>query len=394
MPSPSKEFDVVIYGATGFTGRLVAEYLHSEYGDTDLKWAMAGRSSDKLAAVRNEMGISEDVALITADSENAASLDAMCERSRAVITTVGPYQLYGEPLVAAAVKAGTDYVDLCGEPAWMHDIIERYDTKAKQSGARIVLSCGFDSIPFDMGVYFLQQHAKSHHGGPCPRIRGRVRAMQGTFSGGTAASFMETMKRAGRQPEILDWLKDPFSLIPDFDGPQQPHGAKPLFEEDLNSWSAPFIMASINTKNVHRSNALLAHQYGKDFVYDEMMFTGPGEKGKAMADMLSKHNTFGDNPPKPGEGPSKDERENGFYDVLFIGTTPDGKMTTASVKGDKDPGYGSTSKMISEAALTLVHDRPHDVVGGGVYTSAPAMGDALIKRLEAHAGLTFKIETA
>jgi len=393
MSQTSREFDVIIYGATGFTGRLVAEYLQAEYGDTDLKWAMAGRSAEKLTAVRDEMGVSKDVALITANSDDTATLDAMCARSRAVITTVGPYQLYGEPLVAAAVKAGTDYVDLCGEPAWMHDIIERYDADAKASGARIVLSCGFDSIPFDMGVYALQEHAKARHGAPCSRIRGRVRAMQGTFSGGTAASFMETMKRAGKQPEILDWLKDPFSLVPNFDGPKQPHGAKPIFEDDLNSWSAPFIMASINTKNVHRSNALMGHSYGADFIYDEMMFTGPGDKGQAMAEGIAKGNVFGDNPPKPGEGPSKDERENGFYDVLFIGTTADGKMTTLSVKGDKDPGYGSTSKMISEAALTLVHDRTHDVVGGGVYTSAPAMGQALITRLEAHAGLTFTVET-
>jgi len=247
MTQSAKEFDVVIYGATGFTGRLVAEYLQAEYGSSNLKWAMAGRSADKLSAVRDEMGVSKDVALITANSDDAASLEAMCARTRAVITTVGPYQLYGEPLVAAAVKTGADYVDLCGEPAWMHDIIERYDADAKTSGARIVLSCGFDSIPFDMGVYALQQHAKANHGGPCPRVRGRVRAMQGTFSGGTAASFMETMKRAGQQPEILDWLKDPFSLIPNFDGPKQPHGAKPIFEDDLNSWSAPFIMASINT---------------------------------------------------------------------------------------------------------------------------------------------------
>jgi len=390
----SREFDVIIYGATGFTGRLVAEYLQAEYGDTDLKWAMAGRSANKLASVRAEMGVSEDAALITANSDDAASLEAMCARTRAVITTVGPYQLYGEPLVAAAVKSGTDYVDLCGEPAWMKDIIESYDADAKASGARIVLSCGFDSIPFDMGVYALQQHAKANHGAPCPVVRGRVRAMQGTFSGGTAASFMETMKRASVQPEILNWLKDPFSLVPDFDGPKQPHGAKPIFEDDLNSWSAPFIMASINTKNIHRSNALMGHDYGADFVYDEMMFTGPGDKGQAMAEAIAKGNAFGDNPPKPGEGPSKEERENGFYDVLFIGTTADGKMTTASVKGDKDPGYGSTSKMIAEAALTLVHDRPQDVVGGGVYTSAPAMGQALIDRLEAHAGLTFTIETA
>lgn len=386
----SKDFDVVVYGATGFTGRLVAEYLQKEYGG-DLRWAMAGRSADKLKSVRDEMGVSEDVALIVADSDNPQSLADMAAVTKAVITTVGPYQLYGEPLVKACVDAGTDYVDLCGEPAWMVDMIDRYDAKAKDSGARIVLSCGFDSIPFDLGVYNLQRHVAEKTGKPSSRIRGRVRKMKGTFSGGTAASFKETMKRAQKQPEILEWLKDPFALCPDFVGPKQPHGAKPIHEEDLGSWSAPFIMASINTKNIHRSNALMDHKYGEDFVYDEMMFTGPGEQGEQIAQGIAKGNAFGDNPPKPGEGPSKEERETGFYDVLFIAETDDGKMM-GSVKGDKDPGYGSTSKMIAEAALALVKDVPHSQTGGGVYTPAPAMGDALINRLQKHAGLTFAIE--
>ncbi|WP_409432650.1 saccharopine dehydrogenase family protein [Litorimonas sp. RW-G-Af-16] len=388
----SKDFDVVVYGATGFTGRLVAEYLDNEYG-SDLKWAMAGRSLDKLKSVRDEMGVSDAVELIVANSDKPETLADMASRTKVVITTVGPYQLYGEPLVKACVEAGTDYVDLCGEPAWMVDIIDRYDAAAKKSGARIVLSCGFDSIPFDLGVYFLQQHAIKKTGKPSPKVRGRVRKMKGTFSGGTAASFMETMKRAQKQPEILNWLKDPFALTPNFEGPKQPHGAKPIHEDDLGSWSAPFIMASINTKNVHRSNALLGHKYGEDFVYDEMMFTGPGEQGEQIAQGIAKGNAFGDNPPKPGEGPSKQERETGFYDVLFIAETDSGKMM-ASVKGDKDPGYGSTSKMISEAALALVKDVPHSQTGGGVYTSAPAMGDALIKRLQEHAGLTFAMESS
>ena len=385
------EFDVIIYGASGFTGRLVAEYLNAEYGDK-LRWAMAGRSQSKLESVRSEMGIPDSVALVTADSDDPQSLADMCARTHAVITTVGPYQLYGEPLVKAAVEAGTDYVDLCGEPAWMKDIIERYDAPAKKSGARIVLSCGFDSIPFDLGVYFLQRHAIETTGATCSAVRGRVRAMQGTFSGGTAASFMETMKRAGGQPEVLDWLKDPFTLVPDFSGPPQPPGHKPIHEADLNSWSAPFIMASINTKNVHRSNALMGHRYGEGFVYDEMVFTGPGEKGEAMANHMATANVFGENPPKPGEGPSKEERDNGHYDVLFVGETDGGKIM-ASVKGDKDPGYGSTSKMISEAAITLVKDVPKAKTGGGVFTPAPVMGDALINRLQDHAGLTFTLES-
>jgi short subunit dehydrogenase-like uncharacterized protein len=385
------EFDVVIYGATGFTGRLVAEYLASEYGK-DIAWAMAGRSEDKLKSVRDEIGAPSDTPLIVADASDPASLKAMAERTRAVITTVGPYQLYGEALVKACVETGTDYVDLSGEPAWMHDIIAEYSEAAKASGARIVHSCGFDSVPFDLGVYFLQQHVKDKTGKPLSRIKGRVRAMKGTFSGGTAASFQETMKRAGQQPEIIDWLKDPFSLCEDFEGPKQPHGAKVIFEEDLNAWSAPFVMATINTKNVHRSNALMGHAYGADFVYDEMFMTGPGDKGEQVAHAIANDRSMQDNPPKPGEGPSKEERENGFYDVMFTGESEDGQRFTASVKGDKDPGYGSTSKMIAESALALVKDVSRDQTPGGVYTTAPAMGDALIKRLSEHAGLTFAIE--
>jgi len=387
----TREYEVIVYGATGFTGRLVAEYISQTH--PDIKWAMAGRNADKLAQVRDLIGAPADTHLVIADSSEEGSLEAMAARTDCVITTVGPYQLYGEALVAACTKTGTDYVDLCGEPAWMHDIVENYNDAAKQSGARIVLSCGFDSIPFDLGVYFLQQHAIKTTGAPLNRIKGRVRKMQGTFSGGTAASFKETMKRARTQPEVLEWLKDPFTLCPDFTGPTQPHGAKPLFEEDLNSWSAPFIMASINTKNVHRSNLLLDHRYGKDFVYDEMLLTGPGEKGEQFANAVANDKSMATNPPKPGEGPSKEERENGFFDALFTGVSGDGTRLSVGVTGDKDPGYGSTSKMITEAGLCLAQDIGKDQTPGGVYTSAPAMGDKLITRLVANAGLTFDIES-
>ena len=388
----TRTYDVVVFGATGCTGRLVAEYLAAEYG-SDVRWAMAGRSADKLAAVRDEIGAPADTPLIVADSADPASLKAMADATAAVITTVGPYQLYGEPLIKACVEAGTDYVDLCGEPAWMYDIIRNYQEPAKASGARIVLSCGFDSIPFDLGVYFLQQHAIEKSGAPLSRVKGRVRKMKGTFSGGTAASFAETMARAAKEPEVINRLRDPFSLVPDFNGPKQPSGMKVIFEEDLNTWSAPFIMASINTKNVHRSNALLGHRYGDDFVYDEMFATGPGENGEQFANMIANDKSMAENPPKPGEGPSKEERETGFYDAMFTGVTADGTRLTAGVAGDKDPGYGSTSKMIAESALCLVKNVDRDQTPGGVYTPAPAMGEALIGRLQEHAGLSFQIES-
>lgn len=385
-----RNYELIVYGASGYTGRLVAEYLHTEYGD-DLNWAMAGRSADKLASVRSEMGLPDSVDLVVADSSDPDSLAAMAKSTQAVITTVGPYQLYGEPLVKACADNGTDYVDLSGEPAWMRDMIDRYDATAKESGARIVHSCGFDSIPFDMGVYMLQREAKAQRGQPFAKVRGRVRKMEGKFSGGTAASLGQTLVRAKKEPHILDWLKDPFSLSGDFSGPKQPTGHKPIEEPDLGSWSAPFIMAAINTKNVHRSNALMDHAYGEDFTYDEMMFTGPGEKGEQIANFVASQDPFGENPPKPGEGPTKEERENGFYEAAFYGGEGDDMMVSV-VTGDKDPGYGSTSKMIAEAALCLTRDIDRATTDGGVYTPAPAMGNALIQRLKNHAGLTFKIE--
>lgn len=388
-----REFDVIIYGSTGYTGRLVAEYMQNQYGGSDLKWAMAGRSAEKLDLVGKEMGIPASIAKVVANSSDPASLADMVGRTKVLLTTVGPYQLYGTDVVAACAQAGTDYVDLCGEPAWMHDTVREFQTAAEASGARIVHSCGFDSIPFDLGVFYTQAKSREQFGEVCSRIRGRVRKMQGTFSGGTAASFMQTMARVGKQPEVLEWLKDPFTLTPGFEGPRQPSGAKPIEEEDLGSWSAPFIMASINTKNIHRSNALLGGAYGEDFVYDEMMMTGPGEQGAKMAQGVMKmNNSMAQNAPKPGEGPTKEERENGFYDVMFVGDTPGGKRIICSVAGDKDPGYGSTSKMIAESAICLARDIEHSCVGGGVYTPAPAMGMALVKRLEEHAGLTFNVE--
>lgn len=394
--NPNSEFDLVVYGASGFTGRLVAEYLARRYGvGGEVKWAMAGRDAAKLAAVRDEIGAPADTPLIVADAGDLASLEAMVARTRAVITTVGPYQLYGEPLVAACAAAGTDYLDLCGEPAWMRQMIDRYEAKAKASGARIVFSCGFDSIPFECGVLFMEEEAVRRHGAPAPRVKSRVRGMRGGFSGGTAASLDATMAAAARDPSILALLKDPFSLTPGFQGPEQPKGNRAEYDADLGLWTAPFVMAAINTRNVHRANALMGHPWGRDLVYDEMILTGPGEQGQAIAEkMASRHGKElgGPDGPKPGEGPSKEERETGFFDVLVVGVYPDGRQVRVSVKGDRDPGYGSTSKMIAESGVCLVRDCPE--VPGGVWTPGAAMGNRLIKRLQDNAGLTFTVEEA
>jgi short subunit dehydrogenase-like uncharacterized protein len=383
----AKEFDVVVYGATGFTGRLVAEYLIANARGA--KWAMAGRSAEKLAEVRDLIGAPADTALIVADASDALSLTAMCGRTKVVLTTVGPYQTYGNELVAACAATGTDYVDLCGEPAWMRHKIDAHADAAKASGARIVFSCGFDSIPFDLGVLFLQDIVTAEAGTPAPRIKGRVRKMQGTFSGGTAASMKATMAAAAKDFSVVGLLKNPFALTPGFEGPSQPMGLIPEYDKATGMWAAPFIMAPINTKNVHRTNALLGHPYGEDFKYDEMLFTTIGDAGRAMAEGIAKMNPMSDSKgPKPGEGPSKEERDNGFYEIVFIAEGPDGKTRKAVVKGDRDPGYGSTSKMIAEAAMLLAETD----AAGGFWTPGAIMGRPLIERLVEHAGLTFTRE--
>ena len=390
MADTKTKYDIVVFGASGYTGRLVAEYLQEEYANTALKWAMAGRSLDKLASVRTALGIPDSVDLVSVDSDDAASVGQMVSDCKVVITTVGPYQLYGEELIKQCAEQGTDYVDLSGEPSWMHETIGQHSAAAKASGARIVHSCGFDSIPFDLGVYCLQQHAITQTGKPITTVKGRVRAMNGTFSGGTIASLRATMASARANPAIIKVLTNPFALTEGFTGPEQPTGAAPQYDEELNSWSAPFVMAAINTKNIHRSNFLMGHQYGEDFRYDEMLFTGDGEQGKAAAEYVAKDDSIGKSDLQPGDGPTNEERENGNYDAIFAGQNCEGELMISSVQGDRDPGYGSTSKMLAEAAICLLENPT--LATGGLWTPAAAMGQALIDRLQAHAGLTFQIE--
>jgi short subunit dehydrogenase-like uncharacterized protein len=381
--NPNAEFDIIVYGATGYTGRLVAEHLAKRYGvGGEVKWAMAGRNAGKLAEVRDLIGAPAETPLIVADADDPASLDAMVARTKAVITTVGPYQLYGDPLVAACAKAGTDCLDLTGEPNWMHRVIGAHHAEAQASGARIVHSAGFDSIPFELGVWFAEETAKAKLGAYVPRVKGRVRAIQGGLSGGTAASGRATMEAMQKDPSIIQVMMNPFALTPGFEGPAQPAAMTVEHDPDLPGDVGPFMMAVINTKNVHRSNFLMGHPWGQDFVYDEMSVVIPG----APVDFTR----VGEGGPQPGEGPTPEERENGFYDLLFIGLAPDGRKVKVAVKGDKDPGYGSTSKMLAEAAICLVKECAD--VPGGVWTPGAAMQGKLVKRLENNAGLTFTVE--
>ncbi|WP_375291253.1 saccharopine dehydrogenase family protein [Qipengyuania sp.] len=387
-----KEFDIVVYGATGYTGRLVAEHFVREYGDKPdaPKWAMAGRNRSKLEDVRTLIGAPGDTPLIEADASDPDSLNALCESTRVVLTTVGPYQLYGGELVEACARTGTDYADLCGEPAWMREMIDRHHELAKASGARICFSSGFDSIPFDLGVLMLQKEARSRFGEPAPRVKGRVRAMEGTFSGGTAASLTATMKAAAKSPSIIKILNNPFGLTPGFEGPDQPSGLIPHHEDAFGKWAAPFIMATINVKNVHRTNFLGGYPYGKDFRYDEMMLTSPGEAGKAAASAVTEllKNPFGAKPPKPGEGPTPEQRQNGHYDIAFRGEYPDGRALTYGVKGRYDPGYGSTSRMLGETGIALLDCTAE----GGIGTPGSFLGESLVQRLRDHAEIVFALE--
>ena len=387
--SETKKYDFIVFGATGFTGKLVVEYLVERYlGNPEIKWALAGRNLEKLKSVAKSKNVPDDICLFTADSNDKTSVENLVSKTRCILTVVGPYQLYGNNIIESCAKSGTDYVDLCGEPGWMHEKINELSDISKESGSRIVFSCGFDSIPFDLGVLFLQNEIIRRFNKPAPNVRGRVRAMNGEFSGGTAASLGATMSALKEKPELFAILANPFALSNGFIGPDQPADNKPVYDEKLDSWVAPFFMAPINTKNIHRSNVLMDHIYGENFCYNEMWIQGTGDEGKAAADFISKSNPLS-NAPQPGEGPSRESRENGNYDLLFCGDIDD-KSIHVSVTGDMDPGYGSTSKMITESAVCLVKEC--DDLKGGIYTSASSMGTKLIKRLEDNAGLTFKLE--
>jgi short subunit dehydrogenase-like uncharacterized protein len=386
------EFDIILWGATGYTGRLVAEHLLKTYGAaSDLAWAVAGRSAGKLAELRDAIGAPQGLTTILADAADPTSLAALAGRAKLIISTVGPYQLYGSPLVAACAAAGCDYVDLTGESNWIAEMIARNEAAAKASGARLVFSCGFDSIPFDLGVFFVEERAKERFGVYAPRVRGRLRGLKGGLSGGTLASGMATQAAAQKDPSIGALLADPFALTPGFKGVAQPDGDTPYEDKVAGAWVGPFMMAAINTKAVHRSNLLLGHRWGRDFQYDEMqMLDG---LPSASAGGMGGFNFGAGGLPRPGEGPTREERETGFYDLLVIAELPDGRTLRAAVKGDMDPGYGSTSKMLGEAAACLVRDTPRATTPGGCWTPAAAMGEALIRRLQAHAGLTFTLES-
>lgn len=402
--------DLIVFGATSFVGQILARYLFAQFGAHDgLRWALAGRSAEKLHRLRGSLGPkAARLPIVLADAADPAALAALCGQTRAVVSTVGPYALYGEPLVKACVEAGTDYCDLTGEAQWIRRMIHAYEKAARRSGARIVHCCGFDSIPSDLGVHFLQREARRRYGVPCTEVKMRVKAMRGGFSGGTVASLMNVVREAAGNPGLRRELANPYSLCPEGYAPavRQPNVRSAQFDADFDAWIAPFVMSAINERIVQRSNALTGQAYGADFAYGEAMLTGRGLRGRLAAAGvtagLAGFMVAGAVPPTrwalerfvlpaPGEGPSAEAQKSGFFDLRFHGRAADGRVLRARVTGDRDPGYGSTAKMLGQAAACLALDIDGRTREGGFWTPATMFGDALIERMTAHSGLAFEV---
>jgi short subunit dehydrogenase-like uncharacterized protein len=408
MQKDPPPYDVVVFGATSFVGQILARYLFETFGVAgDLRWAAAGRSRPKLETVRNDLGRGAGkLTLLTADAANLDELRKLCAQARVIVSTVGPYALYGEPLVQACAESGTDYCDLTGEVHWIRRMISRHEATARASGARIVHCCGFDSIPSDLGVHFLQREARRRFGQPCTAVKMRVRTMRGGFSGGTVASMLNVLKEVSANPALRRELADPYSL---WLGPDKPrvrqHNVKfAEYDPDFEAWTAPFVMSAINTRIVHRSNLLSNADYGHDFRYDEATLTGRGVRGRANAMALASGlgafmvaGAIGPARaalerfvlPAPGQGPSPQAQAKGCFDLRFHGRTSTGQTLRTKVTGDRDPGYGSTAKMLGQAAACLAQDVAK--APGGFWTPASLLGDKLLPRLRSHAGLTFEI---
>jgi short subunit dehydrogenase-like uncharacterized protein len=385
-----RPFDIVLFGASGFTGELVAEYLAEQA--PQVRWAIAGRSASKLEAVRDRLG-QPDIPLLVADSEDAAALTAMVEQTRVIISTVGPYARYGTTLLEVCAEQGTHYCDLTGEAQWMAEVYDRVDPIAKRSGARLVHCCGFDSLPSDLSVYLLQKAFKERFGQYAECVTGRMGCYSGGVSGGTVASMMLVSEQIMKDPALRKRLMNPYALYPPGlkAGLDQPDQMGIAWDENFNSWTGPFVMAAINTKVVRRSNALAGLPYGESFRYDESQLcsgrlaalTSSIAIGAIMGSALFRPTRaiLKRFLPDPGEGPDAQARENGFFEFWAHGSAgAEGEHSLrVKVTGKRDPGYGATSRMLAQAGLCLAQDDL--AVEGGIWTPASALGDALIKRL-------------
>ena len=399
-----KQFDIIIWGASSFTGKLVTEYLFNKFGSSKIKWAIAGRDLGKLKKVRSQVA-DKNIPIFIADSFDEESLLKFIKKTKVICSTVGPYSLYGTKLVKLCVENYTNYCDITGEAHWIRTLIDNFHEEAKSKKIKIVNSCGFDSIPSDMGVYFIQNEMKKIYKTYAKSIKMRVAGIRGGISGGTYSSINNLLKEAYADKSVFKVLNNPYGLNPKdkMEGLDKKDLRKIIFDKESNSWIYPFIMAGINTKIVRRSNALLNFQYGKGFRYNEAMMAGKGISGfwKAILAVFPPA-LIGLNPnsflkkiinsfmPKPGEGPGVEKRKNGFYNLRFYITIDEKRKAFAKVIGDSDPGYGSTSKMLAESSLCLAFDNlPKNY---GILTPSSAMGEKLLDRLIKNAGLSFEIK--
>ena len=408
-----RKFDVIVWGASGFVGRLIAEHLFVTYGvNGTLRWAMAGRQASKLESVRASLGPGADVIpIVIADSHQKSTLEDMASSARVVCSAVGPYADYGSELIEVCIQAGTDYCDLSGETHWIRWMIDAHEAAAREHNVRIVNCCGLDSVPSDLGTLFVQNSMKARHGVYSPEVSMRlVNFKNAELSGGTYASILNAMAMVTTNRSVRKQMMDPNALMPEADNAEAPATDVnlPRWEHEVGAWVAPFMMATINSKVVRRSNALAGFPYGHDFRYGEGEATGPGLKGWLLA--LGKtlaltwfmlFTIIGPTRfilrrllPSPGDGPDRETRESGSYEILFTARHPGDPAHTvqATVTGDRDPGYGSSSRMIGECAVCLALDDAPRSVPGGFWTPATCLGESLIKRLQSHAGIDFKIK--
>ena len=401
-----REFDIILWGATSFVGKLTAEYLLRRLGaNGEVRWGLSARNPRKLHEVKQSLGReARDLPVLVGDAFDQAFLDELAARTKLVLTTVGPYMKYGEPLVAACAKHGTDYCDLTGETPFVQAMMDKYGDQARASGARIINCSGVDSVPSDLGVYFLNQIALNRFGAPLKSVEMHVHSFKGALSGGTVASFRELIARGRKDPAVRKLLRNPYAICPAHQrsGVRQPdlYGVN---RSDVNGeWLHYFFMAPVNTQVVHATNAHLNYPYGHDFVYVErqlasnmLVACGRGMlvegllagMSHAWSRSLLTRYVF----PKPGQGPSKKIRDSGNFHFVFHGLTRNDRRITCRVTGDSDPGYGSTAKQVSEVALGLVQLVSRSIVGGGFWTPAAALGSRVIEPLTSHAGLTFEV---
>ncbi len=405
-----RKYDIILMGATSFVGQITAWRMAEHYREhqPQLKWAWAGRSLEKLQQVvedvERRLDCQLEVDLLQAESLDANSMQSLAKQARVIITTVGPYDLYGEQLVRSCAENGTHYCDLTGEPNFIAEMLDKYTAAAEKSGACIVNCCGFDSIPFDINSYLLQKHAQEAFGEPCTSIRSRVLRMQGTFSGGTMASMVNIFKRASKDKALRKKLLDPYLLAPGLKHVRQPYIGDVQWDEVTGKWMAPFVMAAINTKIVLRSAQLMPSLFPADVTYEEGLVIGKSLRSRLTAHALalgtgalglagsfSAGRWLLENVvlPKPGEGPTEKQQQEGNYLIRHYGDTASGKSLAVEVEGDLDPGYGSTARILLQAATALALDLPEDQQGG-FYTPAAVIGESLLTRLPKYAGVVFR----